>query len=183
MFSLAAILCMGYSLAGGQEEMSPSEDIVTKQVDAFYYCCIIHHGPVHSLYRGLRRAIQLMEDQTIGPTGAAMAVFSKFPQPGEEENLEWEVGFPVSPTIIIEAPLFLKEWTRTQVVEAYHTGPLIRLNETYERVKGWMDVKGLIQDGPFMIMFSDDLDLNDPQDLQVRIWIPYKEKETTAPAR
>ncbi len=156
--------------AGGQEE--DKSPILIKQVQSFFYCCLTQTSSREGIPRAIRHVWQLMEDQVIAPTGPALGVFYEYPEKPDSPPSFSEIGFPITPQTQVLAPLALKRWSHTTVVEAYYLGPLERANETYEQMMAWMHDQGYVQSGLVMEMYFADPITTEPNEYKTRIWIP-----------
>ena len=167
-----AFLALGIALPAVQEEPEQDQSITVKQVERFFYCCLTQTGGREGIPHAIKLVWQLLEDQVIAPTGPAIAVFYTSPEKTSPEALMWDVGFPITPQTQVLAPLTLKRWTHTLVVEAYHYGPLNRAGETYDRILDWMEANGYVQVGPVLEMYFTDPVEENPTEYKTRIWVP-----------
>jgi effector-binding domain-containing protein len=169
-----SLLLLGAGPSSGQEEMGPLNQIMIKNVQTFVYCSISYQGRMGSIAEAIRRTWQFMENQDIAPTGPALAVYFGTPGSPDSENLEWEVGFPVTPQVLAQPPLHLTEWTFTTVAELSQVGPLDSTGETYDRIMDWIGAHGYVKDGPLLeVLFTDPIEEN-PREYKTRVWVPVR---------
>ena len=71
-------------------------EVTVKQVSPFAYCCQAHKGPFTEIGKAIGQLIPTMENQRIFPTGPMLGVFDNNPEEIPPEELEWEIGFPVT---------------------------------------------------------------------------------------
>ncbi len=94
------------------------------------------------------------------------------------EELEWEMGFPVSAQVEVQPPLEKKEWKFTLVCSAVHKGPYEEAGKTVSKMFEWMQANKLTLAGPvmerFLTMPTPD---TKPEDLRSEIWIPCQKVE------
>jgi len=177
IFILVAALAagIGSGLASGQET-APGMQVSIKGVEPFTYVCIPHRGPFGAINRTIDRLLEVSSLQDIFPTGPLMSVFYGSPIKLKPENLEWEVGFPISPQLLAQPPLKAKRWDYTLVAEAYYDGPFEKVGETYAKIYAWLEANGYEPDGPTMDMYVSDPESMSPDDYHTRIWVPCKKK-------
>jgi effector-binding domain-containing protein len=173
----------GQDETGGQEEMGPLNKVAIKNVPTFVYCSISYRGRMGSIAGAIRRTWQFMENQDIAPTGPALAVYFGTPGSPDSEDLEWEVGFPVTPQVLAQPPLHLAEWTYTTVAESSQIGPLDSAGETYTRIIDWISAQGYVKDGPILeMLFTDPIEEN-PREYKTRVWVPVRKALEAASLR
>ncbi len=107
-----------------------------------------------------------------------IGVYYKGPDEVKPEELEWEMGFPVSTKVEVQPPLEKKEWKFTLVVSAIHKGAYEETGKTYSRMFEWMKENKLMPAGQvmerYLTMPTPD---TKPEDLRSEIWIPYQKVE------
>jgi AraC family transcriptional regulator len=93
------------------------------------------------------------------------------------EDLEWEMGFPVTVQALVQPPLERKEWNFAQVAASLHKGSYETSGDTIRKIMEWMESNVYSQAGPILERY---LDMNPsevkPEDLKTEIWIPVKKR-------
>jgi effector-binding domain-containing protein len=167
-----SFLIFGVALSLGSQETSNETQISIKAVAEFDYCCLEQGQSREPIPKAIKLVWQLMENQTIAPTGPALAVFCEFSETTDPRTVIWEIGFPVSPQLMAQPPLLIKRWPHALVVEAFHHGSLNRSHETYVRMLAWMHDRAYVQTGPVLEMYFTDPITTEPDEYKTRIWIP-----------
>lgn len=107
-----------------------------------------------------------------------IGVYYNSPDMVKPEDLEWEMGFPVSAQVEAQAPLEKKEWKFTLILSAVHKGPYEESAQTISKMFEWMKANKLTPAGPVMehyqTMPTPD---TKPEDLRTEIWFPCKKVE------
>ncbi len=156
---------------------APSQSVPVKieTMEPFAYFCLPGKGPFTDMRDVIARLLQEAKQQNAFPSGPLMAVYYNNPSEVSPEGLVWEVGFPVTPQALIQAPLELKEWKYTQVAVGLHKGSYESTGETIGKMLEWIEANGYVRSGPIAERYLDmDLDELKPGDLKTEIWIPVK---------
>ncbi len=107
-----------------------------------------------------------------------IGVYYNSPDMVKAEELEWEMGFPISAKVEVKTPLEKKEWKSTLVVSAVHKGAYEETPKTYSKMFEWMKENKLMPAGPvmerYLTMPTPD---TKPEDLRSEIWIPCQKVE------
>ncbi|MDW7680267.1 MAG: GyrI-like domain-containing protein, partial [bacterium] len=112
-------------------------------------------------------------DQKITPAGPMLGVYYNNPEETVEDQLIWEIGFPVAAGTKAEIPLVLKKWDFAQVARAIHQGPYETTQNLYPKIFEFMAAANKMEAGPIMERFLDENPENIPSDsLKTEIWIP-----------
>jgi len=152
-----------------------SDEVKMTDVSPFSYCCIAHKGPFTEIENVIGKLMQATQSQNIFPAGAMIGVYYNSPEEVKPEELEWEMGFPISAQVNVPAPLEKKQWTFTAVVSAVHKGAYEETGKTIAKMLEWMQEKGLVQAGPLLERYlTMPTPETKPEDLRSEIWIPYQ---------
>ena len=161
-----------------QEEAPEKKSGTLKEVSPFSYCCIHHKGPFTEIEGVIMQLMQAIQEQKIAPAGAMIGIYYNNPDEVKPEELEWEVGFPVSPQVAVQAPLEKKQWEFTLIASAIHSGPYEESGQTVNKVLEWIQDNKLILTGPvlerYLTMPTPD---TKPEDLRTEIWVPCRKGE------
>ena len=171
---LVLLLASLYSGSVSQPAVQDA-DVSLQQIEPFTYCCMPVKGSYAQIQEAIGKMTLAMEFQRVAPTGPLMGIFYNSPEQVDSPNLEWEIGFPVSPRQGIQPPLVLKEWTFTKVAVAMHKGPYADVGKTIVKIADWMAANGWAPAGPMLERY---LDMNPaamrPEDLRTEVWFPCR---------
>ena len=161
-----------------QEETPEKKFASVKEVSPFSYCCIPHKGPYTEIEGVIMQLMKAIQEQKIAPAGSLIGIFYNSPDMVKPEELEWEMGFPVSAQVEVQPPLEKKEWKFTLVVSAVHKGPYEETGKTMSKMFEWMKANKLMPAGPvmerYLTMPTPD---TKPEDLRTEVWHPCKKVE------
>jgi effector-binding domain-containing protein len=146
-----------------------------QKVEPFAYFCLKHKGPFSDMQEVIQRLMLESQTQNVFPSGPLMGIYYSSPEQVKPDQMEWEVGFPVTPHALVQPPLEYKEWNFTEVAVSTHKGPYEKAGETIAKMMEWMGANGYEAAGPVMERYMDmDPEETKPQDLTTEIWIPVK---------
>ncbi len=156
-----------------QEEAPEKKFASVKEVSPFSYCCIPHKGPFTDIEGIIGQLMQAIQEQKVAPAGPMIGVYYNSPYMVKPEELEWEMGFPVSSKTEVKAPLEKKEWKSTLVVSAIHKGAYEEVAKTYYKMLEWIKENKLTLAGPALERYlTTPTPDTKPEDLRSEIWIP-----------
>lgn len=173
---LSFSLMASFSLAvASQEKASEIEAISLQEISPFTYCCIPHKGPYTEIQEVIGGLVQSLRGQNISFTGPLVGIYYNSPAEVKPEELQWEVGFPVTPQASVQAPLEIKQWNFTTVATALHKGPYETVVQTIFKILEWMKTNACVPAGPVMERYLDmDPSSVKPEELRTEVWIPCK---------
>lgn len=172
--AVLAVLSLGIASAPALAAFTEKE-ITVKEVAGFLYCSLPCKGPFTAMQQNIELLFGSMTAQNIAPVGPMLGVFYNDPGTVKDEDLQWEIGFPVTETNVFD-PLRLRQWTFTLVAEAVHIGPYETSGATYAEIMAWIEANGYVVAGPIMEKYLSDLVSTRPQDLKTEIWVPVTRK-------
>jgi len=177
---LTAILMLVFSLLLASSHIKASSadiEVTVQEVSPFAYVCLAHKGPFTEIEKAIGQLIPTMENQRIFPTGPMLGVFYNSPEEVSPEELEWEIGFPVTPQAEPLTPLQKKVWDYPLVASATHVGAYEKTGETYLKIFEWIEANDYMQVGPLMEQYltMPTPDTN-PEDMRSGIWVPIVKK-------
>jgi effector-binding domain-containing protein len=172
--AVLAVLILGIPSAPAVAERAGTE-VTVKEVAGFLYCSLPCKGPFTAMQQNIELLFGAMNAQNIAPVGPMLGVFYNDPGTTREDDLQWEIGFPVTETNVLD-PLRLRQWTFSLVAEAVHDGPYETSGATYAELMAWVEANGYAVAGPFMEKYLSDPNSTRPQDLKTEIWVPVTRK-------
>jgi len=164
--------------AGAAQAQAPAPFATIKEVTPFTYCCVTHKGPLADMSAVITQLMQAMQSQNLFASirGPMVGVYYNAPGQVKQEDLSWEVGFPVADTTAIQPPLEKKAWKPTTVAVAVHKGPYTKTSETLDRLVAWIGSQGRVVDGPVLERYLNNPMQVKPEELLTEIWIPVRKK-------
>ena len=161
-----------------QEETPEKEFASVKEISPFSYCCILHKGPFTDIEAVVEKLMKAIQEQKITPEEPMIGIYYNSPAEVAPEELQWEMGFPISAQVEVQAPLQKKEWKFTLVVSAIHKGPYEETGKTFYKMFEWMQANELVPVGPVMERYLNvPTPETKPEDLRTEIWIHSKKRE------
>jgi len=174
---LATLCAFMVPVSAGHRSVLGGDAIAVQQIEPFAYVCLQQKGTFDKMQDAIGSLLQEMSAQNIVPAGPLMGVYFNSPEQVNPEDLQWEIGFPVTAQVLILQPLQKKEWNFTQAVVSLHQGPYEKAGETIQKMIEWMEVNGYVPAGPFLERY---LDMNPeelrPEELKTEILIPCQKK-------
>jgi len=171
-WSLFAFLI--FVLAGGSIA-AQNTAVSIQTIEPFAYFCIEYKGTYTQIQEAIAKMAEEMRHQNVAPAGPLMGIYYNSPASVSVEELQWEVGFPMTPQALIQPPLVMKEWNYTQVAVSLHQGAYEDTPDTITKIIDWMRENGYVPAGPIMERY---LDMNPaelkPEDRKTEVWIPCK---------
>ena len=174
---LASVCVLSILVSAERRAAFGGDAITVQQVEAFAYVYLQQKGPFDKIQEAIGSLIQEMKAQNVVPGGALIGIYFNSPDQVKPEDLQWEIGFPVTSQALIQPPLQKKEWNFIQVVVSLHQGPYEKTGETIQKMMEWMEANGYAPAGPFLERY---LDMNPeelkPEELKTEVWIPCQKK-------
>jgi len=173
-FTLAVFAFASLSISFSPASSSAAE-VTILNVTPFAFCSLPHKGPYSDIGAVITELINNMQNQNINPQGPPIAIYYSIPEDTPEAELEWEVGFPITPHSEPQAPLQKKVWDYQLVAQAVHIGAYEKAGDTILEVLEWMEANRYVQDGPILGQYLNMPSPDTPPDkLRTQIWIPCK---------
>jgi effector-binding domain-containing protein len=178
IIGLAAVYFVSMPAAAGDLPVGGGESFTVQQTEAFAYVCLPQKGSFDKIGEAIGGLMQEMQAQNIVPAGPMIGIYFNSPEQVKPEDLQWEIGFPVTAQALIQPPLQKKEWNYTQVVVGLHQGPYEKTGETIEKMMEWMEANGYVPAGAVLERYQDmNPDELKPEELKTEIWIPCQKKQ------
>ncbi len=150
-------------------------EITLKSIEPFVYFSLRQKGSFESIDMIINQLIETARSQNVYPAGPLLTIFHGDLTSIDPAKMEWEIGFPVTPQALVQAPLERKIWEFSPVVACIHAGPYEKMGETIRKMLDWMEANGYIQAGPLLERsIEEDPTRIRPNYLRVEIWIPCK---------
>lgn len=164
------------ALAHGSDQ-AQSGAVTIQKAEAFAYVCLEVKGPFDRIQEAIGSLIQEMQVQNLVPAGPLLGIYYDSPEEVSDQDLRWEVGFPVTAQAFVQPPLVKKEWSYAEFAVSLHQGAYEDTAETISKMLDWMDANGYRPAGPIMERY---LDMNPaelkPEQRKTEVWIPCQKK-------
>ena len=111
----------------------------------------------------------VLAEQGIAPLGAAFALYHS--PPGE--TLDLSVGFPTDRTVATEGEVHASRLPAGRVARVVHHGSFDQLGSSWERLRRWIDERGLTAGGVLWEVYVTEPDPQmDPGELRTQLnWL------------
>ena len=97
------------------------------------------NGPRGEVGKALEQISQSLKEKKVKTAGSVMGVFHGDPKSLDAKNAHYEVCVPISGKLKGEGEVQAKELDRGAYACITHTGPIDKLQETYNTVLKWID--------------------------------------------
>ena len=175
--ALVVFLAAFFYVWNAPRSAAQGAEVSLQKTEPFAYFCMPVKGSYSQIQEAIGKLMMEMQGQNAMPTGPLMGIFYNSPEQVNSQDLEWEIGFPVSPRQVVQPPLVLKEWSFALVAASLHKGPYADVGKTIAKITEWMTANGYAPAGPILERYFD---MNPsemrPEDLRTEIWIPCQKK-------
>jgi AraC family transcriptional regulator len=114
--------------------------------------------------------------QGLTPNGPFLGIYYNNPREVKEEELRWEIGFPVANDADVKAPLNKKEFKSHKAVVYLHTGPYENLDKSYDKVLKYIEDNGYKVVWPVYDKYINNPQMVKPEELKTEITVPIEKK-------
>jgi effector-binding domain-containing protein len=164
--SIATFVLLAATTAGGsgQQAAPPAPPPEAKPAPEYQ---VITTEPVHAVVLPMKgsymqhpaafeRLGAFLAGRGATPAGPPFAQYFSDPSVGED-NLVWEVGFPVTAGVTVEAPFELRDLPPTLTVVHVHRGPMEDLATAWPKMIEWILGNGYQPAGPASQVFRGSI--------------------------
>jgi effector-binding domain-containing protein len=104
----------------------------------------------------------------VTPTGPAFGRYFSDPSVGEE-NLVWEIGFPVPAGVTVEAPFEIRDLPAAQYAVHIYRGPMEQIGAAWGSLIEWVMSNGYTPVLPAMQVFKGDMTSSMEMELRIAV--------------
>jgi effector-binding domain-containing protein len=177
IFVASAFIIFSTSFLASRPLPFQSGDVTVQQIEPFAYISMRYKGPFSQIQDAVGRLMREAQLQNATPTGPLFGIYHNSPDDVAPEQLDWEIGFPISEQIEVQLPLEKKVWNFTQIAVSLHQGPYEKAGETIVKIIEWLSANGYMPAGPIMERYMDmNPDELKPEQRKTEIWIPCQKK-------
>lgn len=141
-----------------QEQAQPAAQAATisavelKQITPYRYAALLMKGSYLQHSSAFPQLYQLAGEQNLGYSLEIFGIYFNDPSQVPEDQLEWQVGFPLSEGQQVKEPLVEKKWDYEQIASITFTGPIggQDMNKAIESLVTWVMSNGYAPIGPMM---------------------------------
>lgn len=176
-FLVFILVAISFLLLGQKEK-----DLVTFSVEPetnFKFVSQEFKGSVNQIEGFMKEFMKNFFDQQLIPNGQPMAIFHNEPKSAEDQDLKFEIGFPVGTRddVKVKSPLKVRDIELPTVVKHVHTGPYQELFGVYEKLKGVarQNDSDLWGKGFTIHRFLNNPEYVKPEEIKTEVIVPVKE--------
>lgn len=151
------------------------------EMEAFSYAAIEMTGSYEQHGDAFMKLYSAVGAQGLPMTASPFGIYWNSPDDTAEEELKWEIGLPVSGDKKLEAPIVLKKWEFTKVVQQDFEGVIDgdEIKAAYYSMYEWIETNGYEVSGPMLERFMNSPSPNDKGEYigKVQIVFPVQKKK------
>jgi len=156
-------------------------DIVLVEIEPFSYAAVEMTGSYEQHADAFMKLYGAAGQQGLPMTEAPFGIYWNSPDDTAEEELKWEIGMPLPGDKKLEAPIIMKKWEYTTVVQRDFEGAIDsdEMRGVYYAMFEWMEKNGYEPAGPMMEKFLNMPSANEKGEMigKVQILIPVQKKQ------
>lgn len=164
VFAALAILVLPLSAQDGASARKAADQEAGKAVktefavtetEPFSYAAVEMTGSYDNHGDAFMKLYSAAGAQGLPMTAAPFGIYWNSPDDTAEEDLKWEIGFPVAADQKIEAPIVLKKWGWTTVIQKDFEGVVDgdEITAVYYAMYEWIGANGYEMAGPMLQRF------------------------------
>lgn len=164
VFAVLAILAMPLSAQDGASARKAADPEAKKgakmefeviEIEAFSYAAVEMAGSYEQHGDAFMKLYTAAGAQGLPMTASPFGIYWNSPDDTAEEDLKWEIGFPVPGDKKLEAPIVLKKWEWTTVIQKDFEGVIDgeEITAVYYGMYEWIEGNGYEMAGPMLERF------------------------------
>jgi DNA gyrase inhibitor GyrI len=186
VFAMVMILALPLSAqeetAGIKAAKALNTEIELVEIEPFSYAAVEMMGSYEQHGKAFMKLYTAAGQQGIpARTTAPFGIYWNTPNDAAEEDLKWEIGIPVPDGKEVAAPLVLKKWEHTTVVQRDFEGAIEgdELQAVYFAIFEWIEANGYELAGPMLERFLNMSTPNEKGETigKVQIVFPVQKKK------
>jgi AraC family transcriptional regulator len=158
------------------EEQEKEQTPVIKDVAGFWYASMECKGSYSQMEKEINGFMGEFFKQGLTPNGPFLGIYYNNPREVKEEELKWEIGFPVTDDADVKAPLNKKEFKSLKAVVCLHIGPYENLDKSYDKILKYIEVNGYKVVWPVYDKYLNNPQMVKPEELKTEITVPIEKK-------
>ena len=183
----AAVIILALPLSAQEEaaakkaEKALKTEIELVEIEPFSYAAVEMTGSYTQHPDAFMKLYSEAGKQGLPMTGAPFGIYWNSPEDAAEEDLKWEIGMVVPEDKEIQAPIVLKKWEHTTVVQRDFEGGIDsdELRAVYYAMYEWIGANGYEMAGPMLERFLNSPSPNEKGEFigKVQIVFPVQKKQ------
>jgi DNA gyrase inhibitor GyrI len=178
---LALPLSAQEEAAGKKAEKELKTEIELVEIAPFSYCAVEMTGSYTQHQEAFMKLYSEAAKQGLPITEAPFGIYWNSPEDTAEEDLKWEICIVVPEDREIAAPIVLKKWEHTTVVQRDFEGAIDsdELRGVYYAMYEWIEANGYEMAGPMLERFLNTPSPNEKGEMigKVQIVFPVQKKQ------
>jgi len=159
-----------------EQQAPPAAVIELKEIEPFTYCALEMVGSYEQHEVAFDSLFQATSAQNLPAEEIPFGVYWNNPQNTPEEQLKWELGFTLTESKEVKAPLTLKKWEFKQNVTRKYDGAFNspEIGKVYGEMFEWINKNEFVPAGPMLERYLNIPEQNEAGQWsgEVEIWIP-----------
>ena len=156
---------------------SRAQEIQIKGIAPFSYAYLECSGSYQQIPAKIGTFMGEFFKQKLWPAGQFFGLYLNSPLQVKEEELKWQLGFPVVKDAAVAAPLKKGEFSHTRIAVYLYVGPYENVGSAYGKIGEYIDKNGYKISGPSMEKYLDqNPQAVKPAELRTEINIPIEKK-------
>jgi DNA gyrase inhibitor GyrI len=151
------------------------------EIEPFSYAAVEMTGSYTQHGDAFMKLYTAVGMQGLPMTDAPFGIYWNTPEDTAEEDLKWEIGMPVPGDKELAAPIVLKKWEYTTVIQKDFEGVIDsdEIKAIYYGMYEWIGANGYEMAGPMLERFLDTPSPNDKGEMigKVQIVFPVQKKK------
>jgi effector-binding domain-containing protein len=156
-------------------------ELAVIEIEPFHYVAVEMTGSYTQHPDAFMKLYSAAGQQGLPMSGAPFGIYWNSPNDTAEEDLKWEIGMPVSGDKEIAAPIVLKKWEFTTVIQRDFEGTIDsdEIKAVYFSMYGWIEANGYELAGPMLERFLNTPSPNEKGEMigKVQIVFPVQKKK------
>jgi len=172
----------GVKVAAGEASKNVIEVV---DIEPFAYAAVEMTGSYEQHAQAFMALYSAAGQQGLAMTEAPFGIYHNSPEDTPEEDLKWEIGMPVPGDKELAAPIVLKKWEFTKVIQRDFEGAIDSdgMKAVYYGMYEWIGANGYELAGPMMERFLSMPSANEKGEMVGKVQIVFPvQKKISAPS-
>ncbi len=155
---------------------SAEQPMEIKDIQPFWYACMEFGGSFQQMEQCITTFIGEFFKQGLIPVGPVVGLYHNDPRLTKEEDLKWDIGFPIAEEANVQAPLKKVQFNFTKAAVYLYTGPYEQMDKLYEQMIKFIDENGYKMVWPSCEKYLNNPSEVKPEELKTEVIIPVEKK-------